>query len=119
MVAKKNKKWKKQVISAYVECMNLSLFTIQPIHFSFHPTGNDLISTRGLPHGFLLCSKNPLKPLAGTDEINASKDYELPSFYPLSPTIDLIDTNIYKDYDFTGRLRREKSYEHVQKEVLG
>ena len=67
-------------------------------------SGDDLISTKGKPHGFLLASKKPLAALAGPDEVNATKDYELPSFYPLAPTIDLTVTNIYKDNDFTGEL---------------
>ena len=72
-----------------------------------HPqlfSGEDLISTKGKPHGFLLASKKPLAALAGPDEVNATKDYELPSFYPLAPTIDLTVTNIYRDSDFTGKL---------------
>ena len=65
-------------------------------------SGDDLIGTQGNPKGFLITAKRPLSPLAGEDEINATKEYELPSFYPVSPTIDLTETNIYRGESSTG-----------------
>ncbi|XP_072049848.1 large ribosomal subunit protein mL37-like [Amphiura filiformis] len=64
--------------------------------------GDDLVATQGNPHALLMTSKNPLPALVDQEEVAASKDYELPSFYPISPTIDLIETNIYKGDNFTG-----------------
>ncbi|XP_072429841.1 large ribosomal subunit protein mL37 [Chiloscyllium punctatum] len=62
---------------------------------------SDLFRISGL-NGILLSSKQPLPTGAGKEEILSTKSYVLPTFYPISPNIDLQQTNIYQIHNDTG-----------------
>ncbi|XP_039175778.1 39S ribosomal protein L37, mitochondrial [Crotalus tigris] len=84
--------------------------------------------------GKLLNAENCLQPIASGDEILATEDHDLETFYPISPIIDLREKNVYKIKNETGfnkgypypyphtaytieTGKREKS-EHLQARVL-
>ncbi|NXF69475.1 RM37 protein, partial [Ciccaba nigrolineata] len=60
-----------------------------------------LLQVRGL-NGMLLNSMAPIPPVASKEEILASEEYVLETFYPISPTIDLQEVNVYKELNDTG-----------------
>ncbi|XP_070602030.1 large ribosomal subunit protein mL37 isoform X2 [Erythrolamprus reginae] len=50
----------------------------------------------------LLNAVNCLQPIASNEEILATEDYNLETFYPISPIIDLQEKNVYKIKNDTG-----------------
>eukprot|EP00079_Xenopus_tropicalis_P008404 XP_002931477.1 PREDICTED: 39S ribosomal protein L37, mitochondrial [Xenopus tropicalis] len=62
---------------------------------------SSIYQVRGI-NGFLLSSKNPLKPVASESEIQATKEHRLESLYPLSPAIDLQEVNVYEERNDSG-----------------
>lgn len=52
--------------------------------------------------GIRLNAKDPLPPIASREEVEATKDHVLETFYPLSPTIGLQESNVYDERDDTG-----------------
>lgn len=52
--------------------------------------------------GMLLSSKHPLPAMAGEEEILSTEKHTLPTFYPISPNIDLQLTNVYELLNDTG-----------------
>ncbi|XP_009083244.1 PREDICTED: 39S ribosomal protein L37, mitochondrial, partial [Acanthisitta chloris] len=60
-----------------------------------------LLQVRGL-NGILMNSMAPIPPVASKEEILATKEHVLETFYPISPTIDLQEVNVYKEFNDTG-----------------
>ncbi|XP_003793159.1 39S ribosomal protein L37, mitochondrial [Otolemur garnettii] len=54
--------------------------------------------------GARLCAKDPLSPIASREEVEATKNHVLETFYPISPTIDLQECNVYDVEDNVGFL---------------
>ncbi|CAK6441116.1 unnamed protein product [Pipistrellus nathusii] len=52
--------------------------------------------------GTRLNAKDPLPPIASREEVEATKDHVLETFYPISPTIGLQESNVYDEKDDTG-----------------
>uniref|UniRef100_A0A8B9KX23 Large ribosomal subunit protein mL37 n=1 Tax=Astyanax mexicanus TaxID=7994 RepID=A0A8B9KX23_ASTMX len=73
--------------------------------------GEDLFQIRG-QNGFLLNSMTPLPALAGQEEVRATADHVLETFYPISPTIDLQCTHVYDQKSSTG-FREDYPYPHA------
>ncbi|XP_063076360.1 39S ribosomal protein L37, mitochondrial [Engraulis encrasicolus] len=63
--------------------------------------GENHIQVRG-KNGMLLSSMSPLPAIAERDEVQATADTELETFYPISPTIDLQCINVYDVKTATG-----------------
>ncbi|XP_033110045.1 39S ribosomal protein L37, mitochondrial-like [Anneissia japonica] len=64
--------------------------------------GNDPIQVRGHA-GTMISSAHPIAPIAGKEEIEATRTHQLPTFHPISPTIDLLQYNVYKlNHNFPG-----------------
>ncbi|NWR71035.1 RM37 protein, partial [Centropus unirufus] len=61
-----------------------------------------LLQVRGL-NGILLNSMTPIPPVASKEEVLATEDHVLETFYPISPTIDLQEVNVYKELNDTGK----------------
>lgn len=47
---------------------------------------------------------NPIQPVASKDEILATENYTLETFYPILPTVDLQDVNVYEEKNDTGTI---------------
>ncbi|XP_072919475.1 large ribosomal subunit protein mL37 [Hemitrygon akajei] len=62
---------------------------------------SDLYRICGL-NGMLLSSKQPLPAIAGEKEILSTENHPLPTFYPISPNIDLQQTHVYEVHNDTG-----------------
>ncbi|XP_039929177.1 large ribosomal subunit protein mL37 [Hirundo rustica] len=60
-----------------------------------------LLQVRGLG-GILMNSMTPIPPVASKEEILATKEHVLETFYPIAPTIDLQEVNVYKELNDTG-----------------
>lgn len=60
-----------------------------------------LLQVRGLS-GILMNSMTPIPPVASKEEILATKEHVLETFYPIAPTIDLQEVNVYKELNHTG-----------------
>uniref|UniRef100_A0A8C6ZVK6 Large ribosomal subunit protein mL37 n=1 Tax=Nothoprocta perdicaria TaxID=30464 RepID=A0A8C6ZVK6_NOTPE len=60
-----------------------------------------LLQVRGL-NGILLNSMAPIPPVASKDEVAATEEHTLETFYPILPTIDLQEVTVYKELDDTG-----------------
>ncbi|XP_062994698.1 large ribosomal subunit protein mL37 [Elgaria multicarinata webbii] len=60
-----------------------------------------LLQVRG-PGGKLLNAMKPLQPIASKDEILATENHTLETFYPVAPTIDLQEVNVYEAKNDTG-----------------
>ncbi|XP_062437570.1 large ribosomal subunit protein mL37 [Rhea pennata] len=60
-----------------------------------------LLQIRGL-NGILLNSEAPIPPVASKEEVAATEEHALETFYPISPTIDLQEVNVYRELDDTG-----------------
>ncbi|XP_025960776.2 large ribosomal subunit protein mL37 [Dromaius novaehollandiae] len=60
-----------------------------------------LLQVRGL-NGILLNSMAPIPPVASRDEVVATEEHALETFYPIAPTIDLQEVNVYRELDDTG-----------------
>ncbi|KAF5888597.1 39S ribosomal protein L37, mitochondrial, partial [Clarias magur] len=73
--------------------------------------GEDQFQVRG-QNGSLLSSTTPLPALAGDEEIRATSDNVLETFYPISPTIDLQCTHVYQLLNHTG-FREDYPYPHA------
>ncbi|XP_023149416.2 39S ribosomal protein L37, mitochondrial [Amphiprion ocellaris] len=58
--------------------------------------GEDLFQIRGR-NGLLQNSMDPLPEASGKDEVSETANYVLETFYPVSPTIDLQQINVYKE----------------------
>lgn len=54
----------------------------------------------------ILCS-----PIASREEVEATKDHTLETFYPISPTIDLQECHVYDAKDETG-FQKDSPYPH-------
>ncbi|XP_037537900.1 39S ribosomal protein L37, mitochondrial [Nematolebias whitei] len=63
--------------------------------------GDDLLQIRG-QNGLLQCSMDPLPEVCGKQEVADTSDHILETFYPVSPTIDLQQVNVYKEMSCTG-----------------
>ncbi|NXG56709.1 RM37 protein, partial [Hemiprocne comata] len=61
-----------------------------------------LLQVRGL-NGILMNSMAPIPPVASKEEILATEEHVLETFYPISPTIDLQEVNVYKELNDTGK----------------
>ncbi|XP_067109519.1 39S ribosomal protein L37, mitochondrial [Osmerus mordax] len=72
--------------------------------------GEELFQVRG-QNGLLLSSTAPLPVLAGKEEVEATVDHTLETFYPLSPTIDLSIIHLYQESNHTG-FRGDYPYPH-------
>ncbi|XP_026885700.2 39S ribosomal protein L37, mitochondrial [Electrophorus electricus] len=73
--------------------------------------GEDLFQVRG-QNGLLLSSTTPLAVLAGEEEVQATADHVLETFYPISPTIDLQYTHVYQQENYTG-FREDYPFPHA------
>ncbi|XP_053432269.1 39S ribosomal protein L37, mitochondrial [Nycticebus coucang] len=62
-----------------------------------------LLQVRGFS-GARLSAKDPLSPIASREEVEATKNHVLETFYPISPTIDLQECNVYDVEDNIGFL---------------
>ncbi|KAM5247921.1 large ribosomal subunit protein mL37 [Ctenodactylus gundi] len=60
-----------------------------------------LLQVRGTS-GTRLSAKDPLPPIASREEVEATENHVLETLYPVSPTIDLQETNVYTVKDDTG-----------------
>ncbi|XP_009906334.2 39S ribosomal protein L37, mitochondrial [Dryobates pubescens] len=60
-----------------------------------------LLQVRG-QNGMLLNSMAPIPPVASKEEILATEEHVLETFYPIAPTIDLQEVNVYKELNDTG-----------------
>ncbi|XP_008581444.1 PREDICTED: 39S ribosomal protein L37, mitochondrial [Galeopterus variegatus] len=60
-----------------------------------------LLQVRG-SSGARLSAKDPLPPIASREEVEATENHVLETFYPISPTIDLQECNVYDVKDDTG-----------------
>ncbi|NXW66008.1 RM37 protein, partial [Eurystomus gularis] len=60
-----------------------------------------LLQVRGL-NGILMNSVAPIPPVASREEILATEEHALETFYPISPTIDLQEVHVYKLLNDTG-----------------
>lgn len=60
-----------------------------------------LLQVRG-SSGARLNAKDPLPTIASREEVEATKNHILETFYPISPTIDLQESNVYDVEDNTG-----------------
>uniref|UniRef100_A0ABI7YJM1 Large ribosomal subunit protein mL37 n=1 Tax=Felis catus TaxID=9685 RepID=A0ABI7YJM1_FELCA len=60
-----------------------------------------LLQVRG-SSGARLNTKDPLPAIASKEEVEATKNHVLETFYPISPTIDLQECNVYDVKDNTG-----------------
>ncbi|XP_042853215.1 39S ribosomal protein L37, mitochondrial isoform X2 [Panthera tigris] len=63
-----------------------------------------LLQVRG-SSGARLNTKDPLPAIASKEEVEATKNHVLETFYPISPTIDLQECNVYDVKDNTASLR--------------
>ncbi|XP_005233042.3 39S ribosomal protein L37, mitochondrial [Falco peregrinus] len=63
--------------------------------------GSTLLQVRGL-NGILMNSMTPIPPVASKEEIVATAEHVLETFYPISPTIDLQEVHVYKELNDTG-----------------
>ncbi|NXD10422.1 RM37 protein, partial [Nothocercus nigrocapillus] len=61
-----------------------------------------LLQVRGL-NGILLNSMAPIPPVASRDEVAATEEHTLETFYPILPTIDLQEVTVYRELDDTGK----------------
>lgn len=69
---------------------------------SFSPLESLLLQVHGTS-GARLNAKDPLPPIASREEVEATKDHVLETFYPISPTIGLLECNVYDEKDDTGK----------------
>ncbi|KFO86933.1 hypothetical protein N320_03895, partial [Buceros rhinoceros silvestris] len=60
-----------------------------------------LLQIRGR-NGTLLNSLTQIPPVASKEEILATEEHVLETFYPIAPTIDLQEVNVYKELNDTG-----------------
>ncbi|XP_077005669.1 large ribosomal subunit protein mL37 [Tamandua tetradactyla] len=73
-------------------------------NYAFSTTWNResiLLQVRG-SGGTRLSAKDPLPPIASREEVEATKNHVLETFYPISPTINLQECNVYDVKDDTG-----------------
>ncbi|XP_007518096.1 large ribosomal subunit protein mL37 isoform X1 [Erinaceus europaeus] len=54
------------------------------------------------PSGARLNAKDPLPPIASREEVEATKNHVLETFYPISPVMGLSECNLYDSKDDTG-----------------
>ncbi|KAF6110181.1 mitochondrial ribosomal protein L37 [Phyllostomus discolor] len=52
--------------------------------------------------GARLNARDPLPPIASREEVEATQNHVLETFYPISPTIGLQECNVYDEKDDTG-----------------
>ncbi|XP_042319202.1 39S ribosomal protein L37, mitochondrial [Sceloporus undulatus] len=69
-----------------------------------------LLQVRG-SLGKILNAMSPLQPVASKDEILATEKHTLETFYPIAPTIDLQEVNVYETKTDTG-FREGYPYPH-------
>ncbi|KAJ6662512.1 hypothetical protein lerEdw1_011648 [Lerista edwardsae] len=70
-----------------------------------------LLQVRGI-NGKILNVTNSLEPIASKDEILATENHVLETFYPIAPTIDLQEVYTYETKDDTG-FREGYPYPHL------
>ncbi|XP_006839862.1 PREDICTED: 39S ribosomal protein L37, mitochondrial [Chrysochloris asiatica] len=73
-------------------------------NYSFSTTWNresTILQVRG-SSGTQLSAKDPLPPVASREEVEATKNHVLETFYPISPTIDLQECHVYDVKDDRG-----------------
>ncbi|NWU95361.1 RM37 protein, partial [Upupa epops] len=63
---------------------------------------SNLLQVRGL-NGVLMNSMVPIPPVASKQEILATEEHILETFYPIAPTIDLQEVNVYRELNDTGK----------------
>ncbi|XP_042283591.1 39S ribosomal protein L37, mitochondrial [Thunnus albacares] len=73
--------------------------------------GEDLLQIRG-QNGLLHSSMDPLPEVSGKQEVAATADHVLETFYPVSPTIDLQKVHVYKELNSSG-FRGDYPYPHA------
>lgn len=73
--------------------------------------GEDLLQIRG-QNGLLHSSMDPLPEVCGKQEVAATADHALETFYPVSPTIDLQKVNVYKELNSSG-FKGDYPYPHA------
>ena len=73
----------------------------------YPPPGNEstVIQVHG-SSGTQLNAKDPLPPIASREEVEATKNHVLETFYPISPTISLQECHIYDVNDNTGKYQK-------------
>ncbi|XP_060062231.1 large ribosomal subunit protein mL37 isoform X2 [Erinaceus europaeus] len=81
------------------------LYKEQPCHI-FHQRSrvleeSILLQVHG-PSGARLNAKDPLPPIASREEVEATKNHVLETFYPISPVMGLSECNLYDSKDDTG-----------------
>lgn len=69
-----------------------------------------LLQVHGI-NGKILNVMNPLESIASKDEILATESHILETFYPIAPTIDLEEVNVYETTNDTG-FREHYPYPH-------
>lgn len=74
--------------------------------------GEDLFQIRG-KNGFLLNSMDPLPEVSVTQEVSDTREHVLETFYPVSPTIDLQEVQVYKDNLNCSGFRDDYPYRHA------
>lgn len=65
-------------------------------------TESALLQVHGI-NGKILNVMNPLESIASKDEILATESHILETFYPIAPTIDLEEVNVYETTNDTGK----------------
>ncbi|KAJ8779668.1 hypothetical protein J1605_012552 [Eschrichtius robustus] len=73
--------------------------------------GSTLIQVHG-SSGAQLNAKDPLPPIASREEVEATKNHVLETFYPISPTVGLQECNVYDVNDDTATLRSVPTVSH-------
>ncbi|XP_072771872.1 large ribosomal subunit protein mL37-like [Nerophis lumbriciformis] len=75
---------------------------VSGLHFQSKCPGDDLFQIRG-QNGLVYNSMDPLTRVSGTQDVSATADHTLETFYPVSPTVDLQKVHVYKeDVNCTG-----------------
>ncbi|NXO02045.1 RM37 protein, partial [Rhinopomastus cyanomelas] len=62
---------------------------------------SNLLQVRGL-NGILMNSMAQIPPVASKEEILSTEEHVLETFYPIAPTIDLQEVNVYRELNDTG-----------------
>lgn len=74
--------------------------------------GEDLFQVRG-QNGFLQTCMDPLPEVSGKQEVGVTADHVLETFSPVSPTIDLQKTHVYKEEVNCTGFRDDYPYPHA------
>uniref|UniRef100_A0A8C6SY44 Large ribosomal subunit protein mL37 n=1 Tax=Neogobius melanostomus TaxID=47308 RepID=A0A8C6SY44_9GOBI len=74
--------------------------------------GEDLFQIRG-QNGLLCTSMDPLPALSEAQQVEETAEHTLESFYPVSPTIDLQQVNVYHQHMNSTGFREGYPYPHA------